>query len=241
MPLVFLIIIGTVVIQSLTAGRWAKMLGVTAGSSQGLLIFGASQFSRALAKTLLSKGVTVLLADNNWDNIRLARMDNIPVYFGNPASEHAENHMDMSGIGRVLIMSPYRQFNPLVSFYFQDVFGGEKVYGLNNGDSSNGSARHQLSESYLKRLCLFGDVVSYSKLASLMAKGATIKSTNLTENFDYEMFMQQYGQTAIPLIYLQEGKVKVISAADTALSHGVELISLIPADSTVVELSAKEA
>lgn len=240
-PLVFLIIIGTVVIQSLTAGRWAKMLGVTAGSSQGLLIFGASQFSRALAKTLVSKGVTVLLADNNWDNIRLARMDNIPVYFGNPASEHAENHMDMSGIGRVLIMSPYRQFNPLVSFYFQDVFGGEKVYGLNNGDSSNGSARHQLSESYLKRLCLFGDAVSYSKLASLMAKGATIKSTNLTENFDYSMFMQQYGQTAIPLIYLQEGKVKVISAADTALSHGVELISLIPADTTVIELSAKEA
>ncbi|MGS0730110.1 sodium:proton antiporter, partial [Shewanella sp. 0m-11] len=31
-PLVFLIIIGTVVIQSLTAGKWAKMLGVTADS-----------------------------------------------------------------------------------------------------------------------------------------------------------------------------------------------------------------
>ncbi|PKG59245.1 sodium:proton antiporter [Shewanella sp. GutDb-MelDb] len=232
-PLVFLIIIGTVVIQSLTAGRWAKILGVTAGSSQGLLIFGASQFSRALAKTLKANGVTVLLADNNWDNIRLARMENLAVYFGNPASEHAENHMNMSGIGRVLVLSPYRQLNPLVSFYFQDVFGREKVYGLNNNDStsSSNSARHQLSESYLRQLCLFGDAVSYSKLASLMAKGASIKSTSLTANFDYSMFMAQYGQSAIPLVYLQGGKVKVISAADrVALTSGVELISLIPRD-----------
>jgi hypothetical protein len=222
-----------VVIQSLTAGRWAKILGVTAGTSQGLLIFGASQFSRALAKTLKANGVTVLLADNNWDNIRLARMENLAVYFGNPASEHAENHMNMSGIGRVLVLSPYRQLNPLVSFYFQDVFGREKVYGLNNNDStsSSNSARHQLSESYLRQLCLFGDAVSYSKLASLMAKGASIKSTSLTANFDYSMFMAQYGQSAIPLVYLQGGKVKVISAADTvALTSGVELISLIPRD-----------
>ncbi|MCL1144687.1 sodium:proton antiporter [Shewanella marinintestina] len=228
-PLVFLIIIGTVVIQSLTAGRWAKILGVTADSSQGLLMFGASSFSRALAKTLQSKGVTVLLADNNWDNIRQARMDNIPVYFGNPASEHAENHMNMAGIGRVLVVSPYRQLNPLVSFYFQDVFGEEKVFGLNNGEAS--SARHQLSESYLKRLCLFGEGVSYSKLASLMAKGAGIKSTRLTDSFNFTMFMEQYGQSAIPLIYLQDGKVRLISAAaELELLSGVELISLIPAD-----------
>eukprot|EP00493_Phyllostaurus_siculus_P006225 UN06284 len=46
-------------------------------------------------------------------------MDNIPVYFGNPASEHAENHMNMAGIGRVLVVSPYRQLNPLVSFIFK--------------------------------------------------------------------------------------------------------------------------
>ena len=235
-PLVFLIIIGTVVIQSLTAGRWAKILGVTADSSQGLLIFGASKFPRALAKTLQAKGVTVLLADNNWDNVRLARMDNIPVYFGNPASEHAENHMNMVGIGRVLVMSPYRQLNPLVTFYFQDVFGSKKVFGLNNGESA--SARHQLSESYLERLSLFGDGVSYSKLASLMAKGATIKSTRLTENFNYAMFMQEYAEAAIPLIYLQEGKVRLISG-ELEIPLGVELISLIPADAVKLELADK--
>jgi NhaP-type Na+/H+ or K+/H+ antiporter len=227
-PLVFLIIIGTVVIQSLTAGRWAKFLGVKEGSNQGVLIFGASKFSRELASILISKNIKVILADNNWDSIRQARMDNIPVYFGNPASEHASNFMDLSGIGRVLVMSPYRQLNPLVTFHFQDLMGTEKVYGLNNADSA--SARHQLSESYLKRLCLFGENISYAKIASLMAKGAVLKITNITENFTYEHFKKRYGDTAMPLVYLtKEGKVKVISGVETiVLPVGIELISLLP-------------
>lgn len=227
-PLVFLIIIGTVVIQSLTAGRWAKFLGVKEGSNQGLLIFGASNFSRELAKVLISKNIKVVLADNNWDSIRQARMENIPVYFGNPASEHAETYMDLSGVGRVLVMSPYRQLNPLVTFYFQDLLGVEKVYGLNNADSA--SARHQLSESYLKRLCLFGENISYAKIASLMAKGAVLKVTNITENFTYEDFKQRYGDTAMPLVYLtKEGKVKVLSGVGPFdYPVGIELISLLP-------------
>ena len=225
-PLVFLIIIGTVVIQSLTAGPWARFLGVNAGKSQGLLIFGAASFSRELAKVLKSKNITVTLADNNWDNIRLARMDNIPVYFGNPASEHAGNFMDMKGIGRLLVISPYRQLNPLVSFHFQDLFGSNKVFGLMHNEEA--SARHQLSESYQKSLCLFGESVTYAKLASLMAKGAQIKSTNITENFTFKNFKDRYGETAMPLIYVEEGKVNIFTASDTELKNGIELISLLP-------------
>ena len=227
-PLVFLIIIGTVVIQSLTAGRWAKFLGVKEGSKEGLLMFGASSFSRELASILMSKNIKVILTDNNWDSIRKARMRNIPVYFGNPASEHATNFMQLSGIGRVLVMSPYRQLNPLVTFHFQDLFGDDKVFGLNNPDSA--SARHQLSESYLKRLTLFGENTSYAKLASLMAKGATLKVTNITENFAFDDFKKRYGETAMPLLYInKEEKVTIVTGVDSkTFPIGIELISLLP-------------
>ncbi|MCE2570916.1 cation:proton antiporter [Motilimonas eburnea] len=229
-PLVFLIIIGTVIIQSLTAGRWAKLLGVKAGSPQGLLMFGASKFARDLAVILQSKQIPVLLADTNYDSIRLARMQNLPVYFGNPASEHASNYLDMSGIGRVLVMSPYRQLNPLVSFHYQDLLGKDKVYGLNNPDAT--SARHQLSESYLKRLCLFGESVTYGKIASLMAQGAQLKLTNITDSFTFEHFKKRYGDTAIPLVYItKQNKLKILSATESHQPpNGVELISLLPID-----------
>ncbi|TVP09825.1 cation:proton antiporter [Shewanella sp. KCT] len=237
-PLVFLIIIGTVVSQSLTAGAWARFLGVKAGSAQGLLIFGASKFARELAKVLLQKNVSVVLADNNWDNIRLSRMDNIPVYFGNPASEHADNALDMTGLGRLLVLSPYRQLNPLVTFHFQDILGKNKVFGLRSGEGN--SARHQLSESYLERLCLFGDNVTYARLASTIAKGGKIKSTSLTENFSFADFKQRYGEGALPLIYLQEGKVKLITQAVDDLPVGIELISLLSEEALNVALLADE-
>ncbi|WP_299794505.1 sodium:proton antiporter [uncultured Shewanella sp.] len=225
-PLVFLIIIGTVVIQSLTAGIWARYLKVNAGSSEGLLIFGAAQFSRELAKVLKSKHVSVMLADNNWNNIRLARMANLPVYFGNPASEHAANFLDMTGIGRLLVISPYRQLNPLVSFHYQDLLGTEKVYGLSSSEEA--SARHQFSETYKQRLCLFGESVSYAKLASLMSKGAVVKSTNITESFSFDDFCSRYGDSAMPLIYLDGERVHIYTGSPPPQTSPVELISLLP-------------
>lgn len=226
-PLVFLIIIGTVVIQSLTARPWARFLGVNAGKAQGLLIFGAASFSRQLAKMLIAKNVTVTLADNNWNNIKLARMDNIPVYFGNPISEHATNYLDTKGIGRLLVLSPYRQLNPLVNLHYQDIFGANKVYGLMRSDAAAG-ARHQLSETYQKSLGLFGENVSYSKLASLMAQGALIKQTNITDNFSFKDFKDRYGESVMPLIYLEGGKVNIYTASDSELKSGIELIFLLP-------------
>ncbi len=226
-PLVFLIIIGTVIVQSLTAGLWAKVLKVQQGASQGLLIFGANEFSRKLACILVSKDIPVMLADTNWDSIRKARMDNIPVYFGNPISEHATNFMDLSGIGRLLIMSPYRQLNPLVYFHFQDMFGDDKVFALNNTEQS--TARHRVSDSYQKHLGLFHETISYAKLASLMAKGATIKITNLTDSFTYEHLTKKHEGIVIPLMYLtKDDKLQVVhSNNDTELPLDIELIYLI--------------
>ncbi|WP_372880963.1 cation:proton antiporter [Psychromonas sp.] len=225
-PLVFLIIIGSVVIQSITAAPWAKFLGVTKEKSQGILIFGASVFPRELAKVLQSNNVRVILADNNWDNIRLARMSNIPVYYGNPASAHALNFLDMTGIGRLLVLSPYRQLNPMVSFHYQDLFGSEKVFGLNNRDET--TPRHKLSETYLQRLCLFGETVSYAKLALLMSKGGVIKSTTLTDNFNFTDFRTCYGDSALPLIYIHKGKVRIYTASEPIPNSGIVLISLLP-------------
>ncbi|GGY92515.1 MULTISPECIES: cation:proton antiporter [Shewanella] len=238
-PLVFLIIIGTVVFQSLTARRWANWLGVKSDSAEGLLIFGGSKFAREFAKILVGKGIKVIIADSNWDNVRQARMDNIQVYFGNPVSEHAETYLDLSGIGRVLILSPYQQLNPVVFFHFQDIFGAEKVFGVSTNDSNVGSARHQLSESYLRRMCLFSDNVSYARLHSLMSRDGVIKSTNITDAFTFHNFRERYGETVIPLAYMKGGKVFVVTADTKDLPTGIELISLIPKEA--MELHQQKA
>ncbi|MBV7315252.1 sodium:proton antiporter [Shewanella sp. NIFS-20-20] len=226
-PLVFMIIIGTVVIQSLTASWWAKKLGVTQGKPQGLLIFGAGALSRELAKVLTNRDFKVILADTNWDNIRLARMDNLSVYFGNPSSEHAQNYLQLAGIGRLLIISPYRQLNPGVSVFYRDLWGA-KVFELALQDISTG--RHAQAQKH--KTLLFGQSMSYAKLASLMAQGWQVKATTITETFTFEQFCEQHNANAIPLCYVQEGQLQLVLAdneGELTHLHNAELISLVPA------------
>lgn len=200
-PMVFLVIISTVVLQSLSSVTVAKLLNLRAPSPNGILIFGASKFARALAKELIEHGVTVRLCDTNWDSIREARMQNIPTYYGNPISEHAERTLDLSAMGRVLVLSPYRQLNPLVTYHFEYALGKGKVLALASGEQE-GRASHKVSEEYAKKLSLFNSSATYGRLAGLVNRGAKIKGTRLTETFTEEDYYETYGSRVTPLFAL---------------------------------------
>lgn len=233
-PLVFLVIVTTVVVQSLTAKSVARLLDVRAPHPRGLFIFGAGSFARALAAELIKHEIPVHLADPNWDNIRDARMLNIPTYYGNPASEHAHRTLDLTPFRDLLILSPYHQLNPIVTFDYEMLLGQDKVFGLAYSERDI-RASHKVSEDYAKNLNLFSEEITYSKLASLMAKGAHIKTTQLTETFTYEKYVTNYGSRTIPLIALSpDGKIHIYTA-DTGTNHrakwapaaGWQIISLI--------------
>ena len=131
-PLVFILIIGTVVLQSATARPLAMWLKVAEPEPRGVLVFGSDEVARAIGKALHDGGFRVLLADDDWDGIRLARMDGLATFFGNPASPHAERHLDLTGIGRLLAMSTHRERNSLACVHYREEFGREKVYRLRN-------------------------------------------------------------------------------------------------------------
>ena len=202
-PLVFLVIVVTVVLQSLTSTTLAKLLGERSPPPIGLLIFGGNEFARMLAAHFIKHGFPVLVADTNWSSISNARMEGIPTYFGNPMSHHASTALDLDQYGRVLVISPYKQINPMVTYHFQGYLGKDCVFALSNNERDQ-RASHQVSEDYAKRLNLFGDGVTYARLASMVAKGAEIKTTKLTESFTEEDYTAQYGDRAVRLFAINE-------------------------------------
>lgn len=238
-PLVFLVIIATVIIQSLTATALARKLNVIEPATSGYIFIGANSVSRAIAKVLQGLNLPVLLTDTNWENIRQTRMESLPVYFGNPMSEHAENHMDMTGIGYMMALSPYKQLNTLATFHFLDLFGKGHVYGLSEGDTDQ-KASHQLSDKYKATRRLFGESVTFAKLASLLAQGAKIRTTQITANFSMEHYKAQHGNRLLMLFYLNPQKqlMPVEHGKDVKIAEGWQIISLIqpePASDPVQE------
>ena len=64
-PLVFMIVLGTVLLNATTARLFAKLVGVFLKKSNAILLVGASNPSRLIASYLRDKGKRVVLIDSN--------------------------------------------------------------------------------------------------------------------------------------------------------------------------------
>jgi NhaP-type Na+/H+ or K+/H+ antiporter len=227
-PMVFLVIVVTVIVQSVSASPLAHLLKVKEPDDNGFLFIGANAVARSLAKTLISKGVPVILSDTSWENVRAARMDNLQVYYGNPVSEHAENNLDLTGIGHMLAISPYKQLNTLSTYHYLDLMGVGNVLGLPEGDQDV-RASHQSSGKYVQTRNKFDETATFAKLASLLSQGAIVKSTQLSEEFTYEDYLKLHGSRLSVLFAIRPDRKVVPLGRSEAVKPtvGWELISLI--------------
>ncbi|QTH63081.1 sodium:proton antiporter [Psychrosphaera ytuae] len=239
-PMVFLVIISTVVVQSLTATKVADYLGIRDPEPRGFLMFGANDFSKALALELKNNDVESIIADTNWDAIKKARMDNVRTYFGNPISDHASRHLDLTGIGNVLVLSPYRQLNPMVMTHFEHELGKDAaILGLTSNDSTKHQS-HKISEEFAKKMGLFSEQATYGYLISAMKKGAVIKTTAISEEFTYQDYLAQYDDNLLPLLSISEKKVAVFTTGKKfEPKAGWRIVSLILPSETPKEHQPK--
>jgi NhaP-type Na+/H+ or K+/H+ antiporter len=216
-PLTFLIIIGTVIIQSATASHIAVLLKVREPPPTGILIIGAGNVARAIGKELQTKGFKVVLTDSTWENTSLARMEGLETYYGNPVSEHADRHLNLLGLGKMLAMSGRGSLDTLACLRFKSEFGVNNVYELKTTREKHISDKHIVSTRH-RGYELFGENIDYGNLAYRLRNGAELKSTQLSDEFSFEQYMETHGDRVIPLfaidaknrlhIFVTNGKMK---------------------------------
>ena len=202
----FLVIVGTVVIYGLTALPVARLFGVANPNPQGVLIVGGHRWAREIAHELMEEDVPVRLIDSNYTNIAAARMAGIPTFYGNALNEATVDEIDLTGIGRLVALTANNEVNSLAALHFSDAFGDRQVFQLPPGEeqrAENGVPAH------LRGRFLFDPQATYANLASKFARGADIKTTNLSSEFDLDAFRRTYPD-AIPLFILGDnGSVSV--------------------------------
>ncbi len=89
-PLVFMIVLGTVLLNATTARLFSKILGVFLKKSNGILIAGASGFSRLIGTYLKDNNRRVILLDSNPKSIEKAKLLGLEAIEGNVYSEELE-------------------------------------------------------------------------------------------------------------------------------------------------------
>ncbi|WP_324040591.1 cation:proton antiporter [Aeromonas caviae] len=224
-PLVFAVIIFTVVLQSLTATPLARLLDMRQSAPNVWLLIGANSVARAIGKALADQGIPVQLSDPAWEHCKLARMSGLPCYFGNPQSEHAERHLPLTSISTVLALSPSRHNNALGVLHFAHLYGEEKVHSLRSSEQ-HGKANRE-SATFRARQNLFGADINFARLSGLLSRGGQIKATRLSDTFDWDQY-QEANPGAIPLFVLDaKARPRVVTGPVTPLP-GELLIALQP-------------
>jgi hypothetical protein len=221
-PLVFLVIVGTVVFYGLTSGPVARRLGLAERRPQGALIVGAHLFARQLAAALRDLGFRALMLDSNHQNVTDGQLLGLEAHHGNALSEETLDDIDLAGLGRVLALTDNDEVNALSSIQFREFFGRAEVYRL---PSRDGSLSGDLSEGRV----LFAATAYHDYLTEALEDGATITTTTLTAEFSYADYRERYGDRAIPLCLATENGRLHFFAADARPTPrpGDQLVSLI--------------
>ena len=227
-PTMFMVIIGTIAVYGLSAVPLARWLNIANPNPQGCLILGAHACGRTIGKILKNKGFKVLMVDTNWENIKAARMEGLQTYYGSVLSEYILNDIDLTGIGRLLALTQNEEVNSLATLYFSRFFGSNEVFQL--AIEKTGKDQGTAVSKELRGQILFGGEFTYDYLTDKFSKDATVKSTPITKEFNFDDFYQQYGKkNVIPLFLIRDKKYLKIFTDKNSPSPQADdlLISLI--------------
>lgn len=204
-PLTFMVIIGTVLLQSATARPIAKWLRVAEPDPKGFLVIGADTLSQSIAKELQENGFRVLLTDQNWDHIAAAKLAGFRAYWGNPVSEHAERHLNLIGIGRLLALTPNSELNALAAQHYRMEFGANNIYTIRTQQAGIRKPENKFSFKHGGQR-LFRETETHAALAELLDRGAEVKTTTLTDQFSYDDYLRRQEEMRLPLFAITPGE-----------------------------------
>lgn len=228
-PLTFVIIIGTVVVQSLTAGALAKRLGLSSQGQDGVLIASSNRVALAIAEALHKLDVRVKIVDTDRAGLHTARMRSLPTFYGNPLSEYTERYLDMTPYSYLLAASRRHETNAVICSQFRHQFDSAHLFSLRTGSLDEATDEEDVVPE-LRFNSLFREGTTWTKLASLLSQGSEIRATTLTEQYTLEDFRERMGKNTIPLFALDEqGKLRWVTDEEKLQPKpGWVLASLVP-------------
>jgi NhaP-type Na+/H+ or K+/H+ antiporter/Trk K+ transport system NAD-binding subunit len=224
-PLVFMIVLGTVLLNATTARLFAKMVGVFLTQSNGILIVGASKVSRLLGHYLESNGRHVVLIDSNQNNIDKAKELGLEALNTNIYSETLSDNIELNDVGYLMAMTGNSDINEYAINKFGDQFGENGSFRLVTVSEMNNPENNPKEG-------LFSHTDDYITLAEVTRNYPSIQDIDIVDKVHYESLIEitNKNKDMIPLFLKDaDGEMHIISSynkkVDT-IGKGYKLVYL---------------
>ena len=129
-PLVFMIVLGTVLFNATTARLFAKMVGVFLKRSDAILIIGASSPARLIAKYLKDNDKRVILIDSNKNFIQKSLKAGLEAIEIDIYNQDLTDNIELNDVGYLIAMTGSEAVNKYAIESFSNNFGEQGSYRL---------------------------------------------------------------------------------------------------------------
>jgi len=177
-PLVFMIVLGTVLLNATTARLFARIVGVFLTKSDGILIVGASKISRLLGHYLENNGRHVVLIDSNQSNIKKANQMGLEAFDTNIYSETLTDNIELNDVGYLMALTGNSDINKYAINKFSKQFGENGAFRLVSKDE-------MLDDQNNPKEGLFSHTDDYSTLMETTNKFPSIQEIVLDNKEHY--------------------------------------------------------
>lgn len=207
-PLVFMIVLGTVLLNATTARLFAKLAGVFLLKSEGILIIGSSKFSRLIANYLQKNNRHVVLIDNNQTNIEKAKKSGLEAMVADIFSDTLTDNIELNDVGYLMALTGNSDINKYAIEKFKKQFGENGSFRLVNTDEMNDP------ESSPKE-GLFSHTDDFIKLMETAREYPAIQEIDLKDQGHYEGLIEitKADKHIVPIfLKTPDGNLRIISS-----------------------------
>ncbi len=223
-PLVFMIVLGTVLLNATTARIFARIVGVFLKKSEGILIVGASEVSRLIAQYLDKNTRHVVLIDSNKTNIAKAQEMKLEALSVDIYSNALDDNIELNDIGYVMALTGSSDINKYAIKKFKKQFGENGAFRLITKEEMK-------DESNNPKEGLFSHTDDFSLLTNVAKNYPTIHEIEINDQSHYEKLIEITDEDLdnIPLfIKDKNGELEIISSfnKDKEIKEGWKLVYL---------------
>ena len=223
-PLVFMIVLGTVLLNATTARVFAKIVGVFLKSSDGILIVGASSVSRLIASYLKQNDRRVVLIDSNSSHIKKAQEMKLEAIEASVYDDDLSENIELNDIGYLMSLTGSSVVNDYVLTKFSKSFGEQGAFRLISSEELKNPGNQP-------KVGLISNTDDYINLSEVVRDYPNTNEIeiNSIDDFSTKMSKLNLEITSIPVfIKSNDGKIHNISSftEDMKIENGFMLMYL---------------
>ncbi|MGB5942517.1 MAG: sodium:proton antiporter [Leeuwenhoekiella sp.] len=208
-PLVFMIVLGTVLLNATTARLFAKLVGVFLTNSEGIVIIGASKASRIIGEYLQKNGRHVVLVDSNSNNVQKAKERGLEAIEESIYADNLINNIELNDVGYLMALTGNGDINDYAINRFRDIFGENGSFRLVTPDEMNNPSSNPEAG-------LFSPTDDFIRLTEVSRNYPSIQEIDAkdTETFKKLLKLTRESDHTIPIFLKdKEGKLHILKSS----------------------------